>query len=70
MTRFGAWHRRWLNFRAAGITYEQARMVFELLDETGAFGSRTLAEIAASKLELAYDRQPLPEGKETRRAGR
>jgi hypothetical protein len=50
----GVWKRRWERLREAGITFEQAKIVYRVLDETRAFGYQWTADTAYKDLEEAY----------------
>ena len=50
----GVWKRRWERLREAGLTFEQAQIVYRVLDETRAFGYQWTADTAYKDLEEAY----------------
>jgi hypothetical protein len=51
------WFQRFSRLRTeAGLTFEQALVVYELLDAARAFGTQTIADSAWTSLQRAYDR--------------
>lgn len=48
------WTRRWKSLRAAGLTAEQAELVYDLMNETHTFGYEWLAVSAWRQLVEVY----------------
>jgi len=50
------WALRWKRLHEAGLTFQQAQVVADLLDECHAFGTATLSEAARKRMDTEWYR--------------
>lgn len=52
------WEQRFWQLRTVGLTYDQASVVYDLLNEAHAFGSQTIADSAKASMDEVYAKYP------------